>query len=102
LRDVSGYKTRVGATVARGLAYRSDTFNPMSAEEIKHLERRDLKNDYDLRTRPSEVRAEPDELPPGVRYHLLNVLADATSAAPAELEALLHEPKKANVVLGNQ
>src|ERR1700688_3607101 len=27
LRDVGGYKTRYGATVARGLAYRSDTFN---------------------------------------------------------------------------
>jgi len=80
-------------------AYRSDTFNPMSAEDDKKLERLDLKNDYDLRT-TAEVKAEPDEMPPGVRYHLLNVLADAKSAAPAELEALLHEPKKANVMLG--
>jgi protein-tyrosine phosphatase len=39
--------------------------------------------------------------PPGVKYLLLNVLADAKSAAPAELEALMHEPKKANIVLGN-
>ncbi|MEJ2058525.1 MAG: tyrosine-protein phosphatase, partial [Desulfofustis sp.] len=30
LRDIGGYKTRDGAIVARGLAYRSDTFNPMS------------------------------------------------------------------------
>jgi protein-tyrosine phosphatase len=35
LRDVGGYKTRDGATVARGLAYRSDTFNPLSADDIK-------------------------------------------------------------------
>jgi protein-tyrosine phosphatase len=99
LRDVGGYKTRTGAIVARGLAYRSDTFNPMTAEDIMKLERVGLKNDYDLRT-TAEAKAKPDEMPPGVRYHLLNVLADVKSAAPAELEALLHEPKKANVALG--
>jgi protein-tyrosine phosphatase len=99
LRDVGGYKTASGATVARGIAYRSDTFNPMSAGEIKKLERLGLKNDYDLRT-VSEVKAMPDEMPPGVKYHLLNVLADEKGAAAAELEALLHQPKKANVVLG--
>ena len=87
LRDVGGYKTASGATVAGGLIYRSDTFNPMSAEDIAKLASIGLKNDYDLRT-TSEVKAKPDQMPPGVQYHLLNVLADAKSAAPAELEAL--------------
>jgi protein-tyrosine phosphatase family protein len=32
LRDVGGYKIRDGATARRGLAYCSDTFNPMSAD----------------------------------------------------------------------
>ena len=100
LRDVGGYETSDGKTVARGIAYRSDTFNPMSAEEIKKLELLALKNDYDLRTR-AEVKAMPDQLPRGVKYHLLNVLADAKGAAAAELEALLHQPKKANAVLGD-
>jgi protein-tyrosine phosphatase len=35
-----------------------------------------------------------------VQYHQLNVLADAKSASPAELEALMHHPKKANETLG--
>ena len=100
LRDVGGYRTASGAMVAHGVAYRSDTFNPMSAEDKKKLERIGLKNDYDLRT-TAEVKAKPDEMPPGVAYHLLNVLADAKSAAPAELLALMHDPKKANVELGN-
>jgi len=99
LRDVGGYKTSDGKTVALGVAYRSDTFNPMSAEEIKTLERLALKNDYDLRT-TAEVKAMPDQLPPGVKYHLLNVLADDKGAAAAEIESLLHQPKKANMVLG--
>jgi len=99
LRDVGGYETQDGATVVRGLAYRSDTFNPMSAADLRRLGEIGLKQDFDLRTK-AEVEARPDELPPGVQYTLLNVLADAKSAAPAELETLMHDPKKANEVLG--
>jgi protein-tyrosine phosphatase len=99
LRDVGGYGIDDGAVVARGLVYRSDTFHPMSEEDITRLKSLDLRNDYDLRTK-AEVQAKPDQMPAGVQYHLLNVLADAKSSAPAELEKLMHEPKKANEALG--
>ena len=100
LRDVGGYRTADGGVVALGLLYRSDTFNPMSDEDVEKLASLNLKNNYDLRTAP-EVRAKPDRMPAGVQYHMLDVLADAKSSAPAEIEALMHEPKKANVSLGD-
>jgi protein-tyrosine phosphatase len=40
-------------------------------------------------------------LPPNVRHHLLNVMADANSAALPDFNALLRKPKDANVVLGD-
>lgn len=90
LRDVGGYQTRDGRIVARGIAYRSDTLSPMSADEIKKLALLALRNDYDLRT-TAEVKAVPDELPPGVKYHLLNVLADAKGAAAS---VVLLDPRR--------
>ena len=100
LRDLGGYSTKDGASVARGRVYRSDTFNPMSAGDLKKLALLGLKNDFDLRT-AAEAKAQPDQMPPGVRYHFLDVLADSNLAAPANLDALmLYEPKKANQELG--
>ena len=88
LRDIGGYRTRDGEEVARGLVYRSDAFIGMSAEDIKKIEPLGLKNDYDLRV-AAEAKAEPDELPPNVRHHLLNVMADLKPAALPDFSALL-------------
>ena len=99
LRDMGGYQTRDGGEVARGRVYRSDAFIRMSAEDIKKIEPLGLKNDYDLRV-AAEAKAAPDALPPNVRHHLLNVMADVKSTNQPDINGLLRQPKEANVVLG--
>lgn len=99
LRDVGGYTTVDGKTLARGIAYRSNQLNPISDTDMKKIAALGLKNDYDLRTK-AEGKERPDQIPEGVNYNLLNVLADANSAGPAMLEKLMHKPTEANEKLG--
>lgn len=99
LRDLGGYGTTGGKTVIRGFVYRSDVFSPLGADDITRLGRVGFRQVYDLRTVP-EMKAQPDQIPAGAVHVPLNVLADAQSAAPAQLEALMHDPRKANAVLG--
>lgn len=52
LRDMGGYKTTDGATVARGLVYRSNQLYNIGASDMLLLAKLNLKNDFDLRTAP--------------------------------------------------
>jgi protein tyrosine/serine phosphatase len=99
LRDLGGYKTSDGATVAGGLMYRANQLSGIPASDMQRLAALGLKNAYDLRT-AEERKERPDELPPRVKYVVLDVLADSPQAGPAQLEKLMQEPKKANVALG--
>jgi protein-tyrosine phosphatase len=99
LRDAGGYKTADGEVVRRGVAYRSNQLNPISADDMKKIAALGLKNDFDLRT-AEEREAKPDELPAGVKNVWLNVLADAKGISPAEVDKLLSDPKAANEALG--
>jgi protein-tyrosine phosphatase len=100
LRDLGGYQTANGETVARGVVYRSEVFNPLTEGDIAALERLGLEMVYDLRT-TAEISEKPDQLPPGALHVQLNVLADSKGSAPAELGALFHDPEKANEELGD-
>jgi protein-tyrosine phosphatase len=99
LRDLGGYTTKNGATVAKGLVYRSNQLSGISRDDMKKLSKLDLKVSLDLRTW-AERSARPDELPSGTKFVWLDVLADSPQAGPAQLEKLMQDPKKANAELG--
>ncbi len=100
LRDLGGYATNDGATVVRGLVYRSNQLAGISPEDMEKIAKLSLKNDYDLRTE-AERTPLPDELPPGVNNIWLDVLKDASGSAPADLLGLLKNPKEGNKALGD-
>jgi protein-tyrosine phosphatase len=100
LRDLSGYKTSDGKTVARGLTYRSNQLSGIKPDDMNKLAELNFKAIYDLRT-AKEREKRPDELPPGVNYVWLDVLAESPQAGPAHVEELMKDPKKANAALGS-
>ena len=99
LRDLGGYQTKDGATVAAGFIYRSNQLSGINPGDMQMLANLKLKNAFDLRTKVERDKR-PEELPPGVNYVVLDVLSDSPQAGPAQLEKLMADPKVANAELG--
>lgn len=99
LRDLGGYQTDAGETIVRGLLYRSNQLSKINPEDMQKLAKLSLKTAFDLRT-AIEKEKRPEELPQGVAYVELDILADSPQAGPAQLEALMQDPKGANAALG--
>lgn len=99
LRDLGDYRTSDGSAVALGMVYRSNQLSGITTEDMEKIAALGLEVDYDLRT-SDEKEARPDELPEGVEYVWLDVLADSPQAGPAMLEKLMVNPEEANAALG--
>ena len=99
LRDLGGYNTSDGRKIASGRVYRSNQLSRIPAGDMEMLATLGLERAYDLRT-AEERKYHPGELPRGVNYVWLDVLADSPQAGPAQLEKLMQDPQEANAVLG--
>ncbi len=100
LRDVGGHATRDGRTVRRGLLYRSTELSKLSESDGATLAGFGLHAVFDLRT-AAEQQTQPDLLPDGVTLIPCDVMADATGAAPAQMEGVLSNPTAATALLAD-
>jgi protein-tyrosine phosphatase len=98
LRDLGGWPTPDGC-VRRGLLYRSTNLSKLSDADMPAVAALGLRTVYDMRTE-SERSAEPDRLPDGVDGIVVDVLADATGAAPAQVVTALSDPDAAAAMFG--
>ena len=100
LRDLGGWPTQDGGHVRYGLVYRSTELNGLAGDDLAAFSALGVRTVYDLRM-PKESSAHPDHLPPGTEYVALDVLKDSVDAAPAQLFAVVDNPKAAEEMLGD-
>ncbi|MEO9326569.1 tyrosine-protein phosphatase [Gordonia aurantiaca] len=92
LRDLGGWPTADGRVVRSGLLFRSTDFSSLAVDDLPALEGLGLRTLFDLRS-AHEREAIPDPALPGARHIGLDVLADAQMSIPANIGAVLSDPK---------
>lgn len=98
LRDLGGWPTGNG-TVTRGLVYRCAEFTNLEGDDADEFAGLGITSVFDMRT-VAEREQQPSVVPDGVRTIVVDILRDATGAAPAQLLAVLGDPKAAEAMLG--
>jgi protein-tyrosine phosphatase len=99
LRDLGGWVTRYGGHVQTGVLYRSAGLGKLQGGDVKTLGDLGIRSVYDMRTE-AERTLEADRVPEGVGHVVVDVLADSSGAAPAQLLHLLGDPEAAAAMLG--
>ncbi|MGB3885186.1 tyrosine-protein phosphatase [Gordonia sp. (in: high G+C Gram-positive bacteria)] len=72
-RDIGGYQTVDGKTVRSGLVFRSNKLSSLTASDQQKLTDAGITLDVDLRN-ASERQEAPDQIPPGMRYQVADVV----------------------------
>lgn len=88
-RDVGGYKTRDGKTVAWGKVYRSADVSRLTEQDLDTLRQRHIHTVFDFRGK-AEAGAAPDHLLPGTRYQLCPAGSDSLPT-PAQMANYLKD-----------
>ena len=98
LRDLGGWPARSGH-VRSGLLFRSAEFSGLGGDDAAAFAELGIRTVCDLRTE-QERSADPNVLPADTEYVVVDVLRDATGAAPAQVAAAMSDPAAAEQVLG--
>jgi len=99
LRDLGGHPTRDGGRVRTGLLYRSTDLSRLDDAGAAALARLGIRAVYDLRTE-GERAGQPDRLPPGAAYVVVDILGDSPGMTPADFAKLFERPAAAAEALG--
>jgi protein-tyrosine phosphatase len=95
-RDIGGYRTESGKTVAWGKVYRAGSLGMLTDADRAALTAFGVRSVIDMRS-AEEVREEPDRLPDGVRYVPMPLYRDAS--APSPLKVLLSNANRMEAFL---
>lgn len=79
-RDVGGYKTINGQTVAWGKVYRSADVSKLTDHDLQTLEQKHIRSVFDFRGK-QEAAAAPDRLPANTQYQLCPAGSDSLPSA---------------------
>lgn len=99
LRDLGGWPTRDGGRVRAGLVYRSTELDKLAGADMAAFAGLGIRSVYDLRTE-AERTVQPDRLPAGTEYVVVDVAKGSMDAAPAQLFKVLSDPQAAEEMLG--
>ena len=98
LRDLGGWATP-GGRVRHGLIFRSAEFSGLEGDAAKAFGKLGIRSVYDFRT-TDERTENPNQVPAGTEYIIVDVLRDASGASPALMPKILGDPKFAEDFLG--